>query len=888
MPSKAPGAAGRRPYAAGVLLERGEELRRLRAALARAHRREGTLVLVSGEAGIGKTSLVRAFAAEVQDEARVLAGACEDLLAPRTLGPFREMVSAAGLTVPPTRDRPERDAYLDLLLGELGFALRPAVVVVDDAHWADAASLDILRYLGRRVARMPALLVVTYRPGELSDRHPLRRVLGSFDGPDTLRLELAGLSDQAVARLAEQAGLDPDRLVAAAGGNPFYVTEALAAPGEDVPATVRDVVVGRVRGLPEPTQRALEVLCVVPNGADAALLDAVVAGAAAALAPAERVGIVSVSGARVRFRHELARRAVEASLLGARRAELNRAVLAVLHSAGAEPARLVHHAAAAGDRAALARHAPVAAEEAAAAEAHHETVALARLALGQEAGPDPATAARLHGLAAYALYALTRFGEAAEHADEALRGWEAAGTDTVQLGRALLLASRMQTMVGDPVLAREHAVRALAILEPVGPGADLAHAYGQLGSLDAIEADCASAVRWCARAVAAARAADRPDVETHALIYLGVARVGLGDEGGLDDVRAAIELARRLDHGEYLCRGASNLATALIWLGRHPEALPWLEVAEGSARDHGFDYHLFRVLVQRSQVDLFAGRWEVAERQLRELAGSARDPAALLVLPLAPLGRLLARRGDPAAAAMVARAWEMSVQSQQAYRMALAGGAVVEEAWLRGDAAGVRAAAAVLLPLATRAQLVHLRGETLRYLRRVGVEVEPFDRCPAGFAAGMRGDWRAAATAWAGLNPYEEALELTEAPDPRTAFDGLRRLDELGAPATAALVRRRLSGQGLPGVPRGPQRATRANPAGLTARQFAVLALLAEGLSGAEIAERLVLSRRTVDNHVTAILSRLGVAGRREAVAVAVERGWLGSGRPGPPIQVSD
>ena len=310
-----------------------------------------------------------------------------------------------------------------------------------------------------------------------------------------------------------------------------------------------------------------------------------------------------------------------------------------------------------------------------------------------------------------------------------------------------------------------------------------------------------------------ARAADRPDVETHALIYLGVARVGLGDEGGLDDVRAAIELARRLDHGEYLCRGASNLATALIWLGRHPEALPWLEVAEGSARDHGFDYHLFRVLVQRSQVDLFAGRWEVAERQLRELAGSARDPAALLVLPLAPLGRLLARRGDPAAAAMVARAWEMSVQSQQAYRMALAGGAVVEEAWLRGDAAGVRAAAAVLLPLATRAQLVHLRGETLRYLRRVGVEVEPFDRCPAGFAAGMRGDWRAAATAWAGLNPYEEALELTEAPDPRTAFDGLRRLDELGAPATAALVRRRLSGQGLPGVPRGPQRATRANPA---------------------------------------------------------------------------
>jgi DNA-binding CsgD family transcriptional regulator len=153
--------------------------------------------------------------------------------------------------------------------------------------------------------------------------------------------------------------------------------------------------------------------------------------------------------------------------------------------------------------------------------------------------------------------------------------------------------------------------------------------------------------------------------------------------------------------------------------------------------------------------------------------------------------------------------------------------------------------------------------------------VEPFDRCPAGFAAGIRGDWRAAATAWAGLNPYEEALELTEAPDAPTAFDGLRRLDDMGAAATAALVRRRLTVRGLPGVPRGPQRTTRSNPARLTGRQFAILTLLADGLTSAEIADRLVLSKRTVDNHVTAILSRLGVAGRREAVEVATREGWL-------------
>jgi DNA-binding CsgD family transcriptional regulator len=149
-----------------MLLERGAELDGLRDALGRARGRAGTIVLVSGEAGIGKTSLVRAFTAEVSGTARVLAGACKDLLAPRTLGPFRDMVQAGALPAPVPSGRSERDDYLDLLLGELSFALRPAVVV-DDAHWADDASLDILRYLGRRVERLPALLVVTYRPGEL-------------------------------------------------------------------------------------------------------------------------------------------------------------------------------------------------------------------------------------------------------------------------------------------------------------------------------------------------------------------------------------------------------------------------------------------------------------------------------------------------------------------------------------------------------------------------------------------------------------------------------------------------------------------------------------------------------------------------------------------------
>jgi DNA-binding CsgD family transcriptional regulator/tetratricopeptide (TPR) repeat protein len=489
---------------------------------------------------------------------------------------------------------------------------------------------------------------------------------------------------------------------------------------------------------------------------------------------------------------------------------------------------------------------------------------------------DAELAARLHGLAAHALYALNRFGEASAHAARAAQEWLALGRSPLELGDALLVCSRMHTMVGNPRQARAEIEQALSILEPFGPSPALAHAHGMMGNLDAIEANNTSAAQWCRRAVGEARAVGRSDIEAHARIYLGLARVGLGDLHGFDDLHAAVKLATELDHGDYLCRAALNLATATIWLGRHPEAPPYLDVAEAAAREHGLDHHTFHALVQRCHVDLYVGRWDAAERVLRQQLATERDPAALMIIPLALLGRIQARRGDPEASSLVARAWELATRSRQVHRMALAGAAVIEEAWLRGDSDVVRTTAALLLPIADRANLVYLRGEALRYLRRVGAPFEAGGNCPGGFAAGTAGDWARAATAWAAAgNPYEQALELTESRDPQVAFDGLRRLDSLGAAGTAALVRRELRRRGVGGVPRGPRSATKANPAGLTARQFDVLTLLGQGLTSAEIAERLYLSRRTVENHAAAVLARLGVSTRRRAVEVAVEMGWL-------------
>jgi len=193
----------------------------------------------------------------------------------------------------------------------------------------------------------------------------------------------------------------------------------------------------------------------------------------------------------------------------------------------------------------------------------------------------------------------------------------------------------------------------------------------------------------------------------------------------------------------------------------------------------------------------------------------------------------------------------------------------------------VRSIGADLLEVAVRASHGFLRGEVLRYLRRAGEPVEPFPGCLPAFAAGITGDWATAARRWEETgNPYHQALELTESPEVAVASDGLRILDRLGAIAAARLVRRQLRERGVRSLPRGPRAATRANPGRLTDRQLEVLGLLADGRTNAEIADRLYLSRRTVDNHVAALLARLGVGSRRDAVAAAADLGLLGPREP--------
>ena len=264
------------------LLERSEQLSSLGGALAAvAASGQGRVVLVAGEAGVGKTALLRRFCAGIDGSARVLWAGCEPLFIPRPLGPVMDLAGVVGGEVAAcARDGARPYDVAVALLREL--AAGPSVLVLEDVHWADEATLDVIRLAGRRIGDVPALLVLSYRDDGLERSHPLRIVLGDLPGSERVtRLELAGLSPQAVAELAGPAGVDAGELHRWTAGNPFFVTEVLAAGTGLVPRSVADAVLARAARLGGAAREVLDAAAVVPGPAELWLLEALAPAAGA-------------------------------------------------------------------------------------------------------------------------------------------------------------------------------------------------------------------------------------------------------------------------------------------------------------------------------------------------------------------------------------------------------------------------------------------------------------------------------------------------------------------------------------------------------------------------------------------------------------------------------
>lgn len=851
-----------------ALLERDRELDALRSAARDAAASHGRVVLIHGEAGIGKSSLVNALRADPPDGVRVLLGSCDAMSTPRPLGPLRDLTSAVGPRLGQALRAGDREEVFDALREELSG--RPAtVLIVEDVHWADEATLDAVRFMARRIDDLPAVLVLTYRD-ELDRDHPLNRLLGDLGHGDRVdRIAPKRLSPAAVGELTAGTGIDVGRVVALTEGNPYFVSEIVASADEvRVPPTVVDAVTGRLRRLDAATQEHVEQLAVVPSAVDTELLARLVPGGAGAVRAAEEGGLLVVQPDGVRFRHELTRRAVVDGLPASRRIELERRVLAILLATGGiDSARIVHHALAAGDVEAVVEWAPRAARDAAASGAHRQARAHFRLAWDHAHRYPPAERADLLEEYAIESYTIGSALEAVVAESEAVALRRDLG-DPKRLGASLRWLSRFQWFGGRRADAEAAAREASAVLVDAGDPSLYAMALSNEAQLFLLAHETARAIELSGLAIDIARETGDAGVLSHALNNHGTALMFLADDAGMAELVEAAEVALEVDDIEDAARASVNLVWGLLDQYRLDLAEHHLARAlEISERAEFIGFVTYQRMEQ-ARLDLARARWDDALHTLdREIEAPHAQCVALTVA-----GTVRVRRGDPGGDAMLDEAWRVAVELGELQRRGPVAAARAEAALLRGDRAAARKIARPEFDEADRLDARSLRAELAYLLHRAGdrVDVAADDEHP--FAVQARGEWRRAAEAWhAAGAPYHEAAALAESPDEADLLVALAILDRIEAAPLARIVRAMLRERGARTIPRGPSTLTRGNPAGLTARQVEVLRLVADGLTNAEIADRLVLSVRTVDTHVAAVLAKLGVATRVEAARLAPE-----------------
>ena len=856
------------------LVERDEALGGLGELLAAVRRGEpGRLVLLGGEAGAGKTAVVSAFVDGLQRDVLVLVGACDSL---RTARPFGPLLDWAAVRAPQVATminggapRPEIfEAALHMLSQGL------TVAVLEDLHWADEATLDLLAFLGRRLHRTETVLLATYRADEVGPPHPLATVLGELSTVRPVRVAVPPLSADAVARLAGGRAIDAADLHRRTGGNAFFVTECMSAgAGEDVAATARDAVLARAARLDRDARAALDIVAAVPGRAELWLIAAMGAPGSGVDECVTRGLLVAEAGA-VRFRHEIAREAVHSALPPVRCLQIHVRAVAALRSrpvGSVDHARVAHHAAEAGDVDGVLTHAPLAAAAAEAAGARRQSVAHLELAVQHADRLD--RAARVHLLSRLAdqLNLLGRHDDAIKAYDAAIQLAAEAGDDPTH-GELLARKWSPLSMTGDVKSAAAAADAAIAILEGRHEGRGLALAYAQRCSIHMLARELDTAVEWGTSAIEMAVAHADHEVLAYTLIQSGVAVWMGGDETGLDRLREGIEVARAHGLPRLVAQGLSQIGSGGGEIRRYAEAVPALEEAVelGERYELGSRGLYASAWLARCHLDL--GRWDQAAAALSAALRSPRCDGITRMTALTDLGRLRARRGDPEVWPPLDEAHASAHRGGHLQRVWPFAVARAEAAWLEGRLHDEVGNLCDVYGLAQRLQYPWAIGGLGYWLRVAGVVTEASGAAEP-YLLHIDGRPVEAARAWARLGcVYEEALALSDSGNDDHQLAAFACFEALGAKPAARRLADRRRAKGLV-VPRGPKAATRANPAGLTDRELEVLRLIAAGCTNGDIGERLHISVKTAGHHVSHVLTKLGARSRAEAVATAADAG---------------
>ena len=590
----------------------------------------GVLVLLAGEAGGGKTTLLRRFCDKFASSERVLWGGCDPLFTPRPLGPVVDIAQIIGGELDELMASGAKPYQLAAAIAREAQAQRGMIIVLEDLHWADEATLDVLSLLGRRIESIPVLLIATYRDDELDRAHPLRRMLGEMGSTGSIiRLTAEPLSREAVAALAAPHGFDAPALYLATGGNPFFVTEVLATRDGEIPATVRDAVMARAARLSGAATTVLEAVSVAVPQAELWLLDSLVADGSEALEQGLNSGILEMAAGGntafgVRFRHELARIAIEQSLSPHRRLALHQGALRALTTPPAgspDLARLAHHAEAAGDAGAVFQFAPAAARHAASNGAHREAAAqYARALRFGDALPADDRAMLLEGRS-YECYLAGETDLSIDALERAVAERHVIG-DQRALGTAMAALSRRLYCGGRTGEAGVVGQESLRLLEALPPSRELALICGNLGQLHLNDEDFAQTMAWSTRAIELAEQFGDDGVIVHSLNNIGTMQLLAGLPEGLGQLEQSLTRSDRPGMEEHVGRVYINIGWAIVRT-RAYDLSSWFDEGVKVCEDLGLELWKLYVLAYRARLHLDRGELE-RRRARRDIGASIR------------------------------------------------------------------------------------------------------------------------------------------------------------------------------------------------------------------------------------------------------------------------
>lgn len=859
------------------LLERASQLQALQSALGQVKAREGQgcVALVYGEAGIGKTSLIEHFLNEHKAKWRVLRGSCDSLFTPRPLGPIHDIaLQLQGQLLQLLDSESNQSAIFSACLNEL--QEQATILVIEDVHWADEATLDLLKYLGRRIRQTISLMILTYRDDEIGVDHPLRILLGDLSSSDAVRrVPVASLSEDAVHELVKDRDVDPLELHRLTNGNPFFVTEVLAVEG-GIPETVRDAVLARAARLSVEARGVLEAAAVIGSKIEPWLLSEVSGVDGVFTDECISMGMLQSHDAYYSFRHELARQTILESISTQRKIELYRITMDAfkgLPGARNEYTRLADYAEGAKDVQAVLEYARGAGRQASALGAHRQSFVHYKTAL-QHADLLPLIErAELFDHYADECEVTAQMNEAERAQEGALRLWRELG-EREREGRALRRLSEIAMRLKKKAEMGRYVSESIDVLETQPPSKELAMAYSHRSRMHMIVYEVEETYHWGNRAMKLAEQID--DIETliHALANIGIVEMWHDRtiEGQIK-LERSLQLATKHGYHSHAARAFSNLISGLFLTYEYDRCLAYANEGIDYCIRHDLDHGYISLLDFRARAKFEQGYWPEAEKDI-QVSEDVFVTSEIRISLVSLQQRIKIRRGDPVLPESMDKFRKYvnnAVFHEKIYPIAEM---FAEAAWLQGNIKRCQTEAENMFKNACELNIPNYIGRLAYWMWRAGAITEPPPNTAEPYATQIWGDWRAAASMWEKYGcPYEQGMALMDG-DEAAQLKALEIFESLGARPIIEKLKRQMSAQGIR-VPRGPRPATRENPFGLTPREMEVLGYLVKGQSNPAIAGHLSLSVRTVEHHIASILRKMDVGSRSEAAALAIQEDLL-------------